>query len=78
MSGTDHEQVEYNFADWTQEERDALTFFLKGADIPYGWIEDEPVLVVAHVHQGDVDEYVAQIEAVEEAAETPEKSSPPQ
>jgi hypothetical protein len=74
---TDHEQIEYDFSDWTQEERDALTFFLKGAEIPYGWELETSLLVVPHVHQGDVDEFVAQIEAVEEAAEPHEKWSPP-
>lgn len=36
-SDGDHEQVEYDLSQWTDEQRAALTLLLVGRDLPHGW-----------------------------------------
>jgi hypothetical protein len=57
----DHEQVEYDFADWSPEWRQALEFHLRGAEVPFLW-EAPALLVSPRVHQEQIDDLVAYIE----------------
>jgi hypothetical protein len=61
-SSRDHEQLEYDFADWPALWRDALKLLIRGSDIAHFW--DSPtMLVVPRQRQAEVDGFIEYVES---------------
>ena len=61
LAPSDEEEVDYDLAEWQPGERALATSTLLEADIPYRW-EDDLVLVVPAVAEGEVDQLLDELE----------------
>ncbi len=57
---TDHGDVSYDLASWTEDQRGALDLMLIGAEVPHGW--EDNVLVVPHLRERAADELIEGVE----------------
>jgi len=62
-ASVDHEELVYDLAAWTDDQRGALDLLLLGAEIPHGW--DGPLLTAPHIREAEIDGFIDEIDAGE-------------